>query len=117
MLFHWICDFVLQTNYQAVNKSTSNRALVGHVGTYSICMSLLLLIFGGFIWGYNLYLVDQCLSFGIVTFVAHFLTDYITSRVNAQLWKEDKRHEFFVSIGLDQWLHLVQLLFTFYFIF
>jgi hypothetical protein len=38
MLFiHWIADFVLQTHWQATNKSKNNIALTQHVTTYSIC--------------------------------------------------------------------------------
>lgn len=43
------------------------------------------------------------------TLVCHTITDYFTSRLNTKLYKANKIHEFFVSIGFDQILHYVQL--------
>jgi hypothetical protein len=35
---HWVADFVLQTNWQARNKSKSNVALSRHVLVYTGCI-------------------------------------------------------------------------------
>lgn len=92
---HFVSDFILQTDYMAINKSKSNKVLGLHVGVYSLPF---LLVFG---WRYAL-----------VNGAAHFVTDWITSRVTSILWKKEKRHWFFVVIGLDQALHLTVLVLT-----
>ena len=107
MFIHWLLDFVMQTDYQAKNKSTSNRALTSHVLVYSLGWMEFGVIYTC-ITGNPLMLL-----FAPITFVCHWITDYITSRINTRLYKEGKIHEFFVSIGFDQWLHMVQLLGTY----
>ena len=107
LLFHWIADFVLQTDWQARNKSHNNRALLRHTATYAGVMTLLM-------WLFLLLPFENAIRFGIITFVVHTIQDYWTSRLNARLWAEKEVHYFFVSIGFDQWLHFVQLFLTFY---
>jgi hypothetical protein len=53
------------------------------------------------------------LLFPIITFIAHTITDYFTSRLNAKLWAKGNVHNFFVSIGFDQYLHYLQLFITY----
>lgn len=112
---HWVGDFLLQTDQQALNKSKSNFWLAAHVTVYTIAVTSLLAL-------YNIhtqqYWKDSVIwaKFAGITFAAHFVTDYITSRVNAKLWKANKLHQFFVSVGLDQLLHYTQLLLTLHFI-
>lgn len=112
-LSHFIGDFLLQSDWMALNKSKNWRALCLHCLVYSLC----------FFWlGW---------VFVLVTFLLHLLTDAVTSRVTSKLWFVDlfarynegtptkypwfanvnmkKRHWFFVMIGLDQLIHLVTL--------
>jgi len=96
LLAHWIADFLLQTDKMALNKSRSWGWLTYHVAVYSAVMTF----------------ATANLTFGVVTFIAHLLTDAVTSRVNAKLWQANERHYFFVSVGFDQWLHQIQLLLT-----
>lgn len=115
LLTHWVADFVLQTDWQAKNKSTDNRALVDHVTTYSVCwlVPMFLLFYFG---PYNL--VGGILTafvFAILTFFCHLVTDYFTSKINSRLWAKGDVHNFFVSIGFDQVLHYTQL-FTLYYL-
>lgn len=115
---HWFADFFCQTDWQAKNKSTNNIALLKHVSSYSIVW----LIVSFFIfYGYYKYeiVVPLILAFAFtgITFLCHFITDYFTSRLNTYLYKKDDIHNFFVSIGFDQWLHYFQLFFTFYLLF
>jgi hypothetical protein len=109
LLIHWIADFVLQTNYQAQNKSTSNRALTSHVAVYAVVTTILWAVAFGSIGQKGLVVLW-------VTFCSHWITDYITSRVNKKLWDRKQVHDFFVSIGFDQLLHFAQLFITFYII-
>lgn len=113
---HWLADFVLQTHWQAVNKSKDNSALFAHVTTYALTMTFvlafLLIIFNAtssFVgW------IFITLMFGIVTFATHFATDYVTSRITSKLYAKGDYHNFFVVIGFDQLIHYTTLFVTLY---
>lgn len=91
---HFVGDFILQSDWMASNKSKRNSVLALHVGIYSSC----------FLWLGPLY--------AGVNFLAHFATDWITSRWTSRLYKAKKIHWFFVVIGLDQLAHYAVLLWT-----
>lgn len=114
ILIHWFADFVCQTDWQAQNKSKNNKALLSHTMSYSAIW----LSFGVFYVLFNLdtYTPWSLTKFVFITFVAHTLTDYITSRINSKLWAKKDVHNFFVSVGFDQVLHYVQLFLTFHFL-
>lgn len=111
IIIHWFADFVLQTHWQATNKSKNNEALTLHVLSYSTVWLIVANVY--FIITGN-YLVLA--FFPIITFICHWVTDYFTSRLNAKLWVKGDVHNFFVSVGFDQVLHYVQLFLTFYFL-
>lgn len=115
IFIHWIADFVMQTDWQAKNKSKQWDALLSHTLTYSCAwmMGSMILWNGGLTT--SQYVLNSVL-FAAITFVAHTITDYFTSRLNSRLWQEQKVHLFFVSVGFDQIMHYVQLLLTYYFI-
>jgi hypothetical protein len=96
---HWFCDFVLQSDEMALNKSTSWFWLTMHVKTYSLGM----LIFSFFIFGYH----NMIAAWGWVwaNAVLHWTTDAVTSRINSHLWKQERKHWFFVMVGFDQLIH------------
>ena len=100
---HWIADFVLQTDWQAKNKSKDNMALLSHTVFYTFAWILPSLLLVG----------QQTHWFLLITLASHTITDYFTSRLNSKLWANGKVHEFFVSVGFDQFLHYVQLLLTY----
>lgn len=121
-IVHFIADFVLQTHWQAINKSSNNVALTHHVSTYAVCWLLPMSILF-YLGPFNLIgSVLLAMAFSIVTFFAHWITDYYTSKLTSKLWMKeavkepnDKRlHNFFAAIGFDQTLHLIQLFVTFY---
>ena len=113
LLTHWVADFVFQTHWQASNKSKNNKALLLHTITYSISW------FPIGIWvlfpdaGINQSIILSSL-FILITFIIHTATDYFTSRLNSKLYAKGDIHNFFVSIGGDQVLHYLQLIFTYY---
>lgn len=97
---HWIADFVCQTHWQASNKSKNWNALFRHVFVYSCIVTIFAIIF----------LPDnKVIWFLLITFVTHFITDAITSRINSYLWEKKDIHNFFVSIGFDQLIHQITL--------
>lgn len=118
LFIHWIADFVLQTDKQAKGKSKNWADLLSHTGTYSavwLFASAFIIYFDG----NGLSHMDNAyyaLLFAGITFVAHTITDYFTSRLNSKLYTANKVHYFFVSIGFDQILHYVQLFLTYQFI-
>lgn len=115
MLFvHFVSDFVMQSDRQAKNKSVSIGALTEHAFEYSFFMMF------GFIglsaaFGHN----TPTIAFYAagITFVAHWITDYFTSRLNKRLWESGNTHNFFVGIGFDQFLHTVQIILTIKFLY
>ena len=84
---HFVADFVFQTDKIAINKSSDNAILAFHVTAYSLPF----LYFG---W-----------KFAAATWLAHFVTDWFTSRITKRLYQAGHRHWFFVTIGCDQALH------------
>ncbi len=119
LIIHFIADFIVQTEWQAQNKSSNIYALIAHVITYSLCWI-------PFVMYYNLH------WFVTMTFIIHLITDYFTSRLNKKLIPErqfegvkldgirkysfpygENFHNFFVGVGFDQLLHYTQLILTY----
>jgi len=93
---HFIADFCCQTDKMAMLKSTRNKWLGIHVGVYTLFL---------FFWGWQ---------FALINGVAHFITDWFTSRGTTYLWKKEQRHYFFVLIGFDQAIHMTTLILTYH---
>lgn len=125
LFIHFIGDFVLQTSLMATKKSSSNYYLTIHIAVYTTVT-----IFGWwllfFIVGIHISLLTYFIAY-VAIFVMHWITDYLTSRVNTKLLPKKEEHSkdkgffreiggnihnFFVSIGFDQWLHYVQIWFV-----
>lgn len=100
---HWLFDFFLQTDEQAKGKSSSFYWLGQHVGVYMLGLFLMAFLTPA--------LRPTGIFFGWIAFNtwAHFFTDYITSRASSLLWKEGKIHDFFVTVGIDQFIHYFTL--------
>lgn len=120
---HWMFDFVWQTEWQATNKYKNVKALLAHTVSYSLGWGLIGSIFFGFT--YSMWM------FVLITFLTHTLIDFITSRVSHNtlpkrtmltcqgkpcwyFYQGESYHRFFVNIGFDQMLHLIQLYLTYY---
>jgi hypothetical protein len=101
---HIVADVVFQTNTMAINKSKSNLWLFIHVSIYSGCFWPFIFVLG--FWK-TWWLIT-------LTFIAHFATDYVTSRMTSKFWKVERRHAFFVTIGIDQGLHMTALILTYW---
>ena len=100
---HWVADFVLQTDWQAKNKSKDNFALLFHVTTYTICI----FVCGIFLLANELTLQNIKIweMWALANGVVHFGVDYVTSRINKYLWNKGRVHDFFVMVGFDQVIH------------
>ena len=92
---HFLADFILQSNWMAQNKSKANFPLFVHTVVYT----------GIFL------LLDPI--YAIVNGVAHFVTDWITSRWSKYYWGKGNVHNFFVVIGFDQAMHMTTLILTY----
>jgi hypothetical protein len=90
---HWLSDFVLQTHWQATNKSKSLVALSRHVGVYTAVLTLVTVTLGLPIW------------YGVLNGGFHFLVDYFTSKKTARLHQAGDTKKFWAVIGFDQFLH------------
>ncbi len=100
---HFVSDFILQTDAMARRKSSSNKWLWRHILLYTLSLMIFIEVFHG---------VNGTLIYCFVNGLAHFITDYITSRITKRLWAEQRTHDFFVVIGLDQAIHMTTLLLT-----
>lgn len=105
LLVHTVADFVLQTDRVAQGKSTSNVILWEHVAVYTCSFVPAMLVMGG-----NF---QQSYAWLVLNFLAHFATDFVSSRLTSHLWKKGSRHNFFVTIGFDQLAHATALLATY----
>jgi hypothetical protein len=114
LVLHYVADFVIQTDWQARNKSSRWDALLGHTFTYSM-------IFFGFAVGYIMVITPlgsqiidaRMLWLPIITFFCHTTTDYITSREVKKQFDKQNYHNGFAIIGFDQLLHYTQLILTY----
>lgn len=105
LAIHWLADFVLQTHWQASNKSKNNEALARHVGTYTFVLFIgSAVIF----WSANIAPL-KWIAFVLGNGALHFATDYCTSRWSSRLYAKQDWHNFFVVIGLDQLIHQATL--------
>lgn len=102
---HFLADFVLQTDWQAKNKSSDDSALSYHVLTYSLVWLMVSYITLGHI--------GLAILFFIITLLSHYVTDYYTSRLVKKFFDKKDFHNGFIVIGFDQVLHYLQLYVTF----
>jgi len=114
MLGHFIADFICQSEEMATKKSKDNMWLTYHSGVYATVttfwMMLLVMIIHGFILETSPPSTFVLFPFWCMVFGWHWVTDFLSSKLTSKLWKKKDYHNFFVVIGFDQWLHLVQLL-------
>ena len=116
---HWLGDFVLQTHWQATNKSKRSDALVCHVASYAaVLIAALVLLSVAAFWAGNspLKTTNEAtwvgFGLGMTNGGLHLFTDYFTSRWTARLWQQARIHAFFLAIGVDQMIHQACLLAT-----
>lgn len=113
LFWHWVADFVAQTDEMAKNKSSSNKWLGKHIISYGnhLLYGSLPLLVAGIVMGKNLAFV--IVLYVVINMALHFITDYFTSRWTKKLWYEKNVHKFFIVIGLDQYIHTACLILTY----
>lgn len=105
---HFVADFIVQTSWQANNKSSNVGALSSHIFTYTITMGLFA-AFGLALFGLP---VQLAASFAILNGALHFATDFVTSRASKAAHQNGEHKLFWMVIGLDQLIHQLCLLVT-----
>ena len=126
ILIHFVADFIFQDEEWATNKSKSFKALIKHTATYSFIWYLV--GFGFAVWG-NHFGGPSAKDLGwspwmglfpIITFVAHTVTDYFTSKIVSRKFGKGEygspipNFGAFTVIGFDQVLHYAQLFLTYH---
>ena len=119
IIIHWIADFVFQDEKWALGKSKNWDDLLNHTTTYSAIWipSIVLLCY---LQNIELTSIKIPFLFFVITFIAHTITDYFTSRIVSKKF-ENKHYGSpipnfgaFTIIGIDQVLHYIQLFTTYY---
>jgi len=117
LIAHFVGDFLLQSDEMAKNKSSSWGWLSEHVLIYSVTLLALVMVLGIISEPFNYpYPSNYPYLWGdwiLINAALHFVTDAITSRGTAWLYKNNERHWFFVLIGFDQLLHYAALILTY----
>ncbi|MGI9422511.1 MAG: DUF3307 domain-containing protein [Hyphomicrobiaceae bacterium] len=104
LVTHWVGDFLLQTSWMATQKSRNLNALLAHVVTYTIVLSVAAVVLFG--------QTETAGWFIIANAALHLVTDFLTSRVSAKYYDAKNMRAFFVMVGLDQLFHLLALVYT-----
>lgn len=115
-LVHFVSDFLLQSRKMGENKSTSMPWLVGHIGIificfvpfglfFAMCNAISHLLLDGCLW--NIYK----LGWGIV-FKGRIKEDPVLT-MDGELHRHKywKDYWFYTTIGFDQMLHLIFLVY------
>jgi hypothetical protein len=107
MFGHWIADFVLQSDNMAKGKSKSFYWLTVHVYVYTLFMAFTTLFLVGIMFN-----PITWFSWLTLNGVAHWMTDFFTSRCSSFYFTKGDYHNGFVVVGFDQFIHLVFLIVT-----
>jgi len=91
---HFVADFILQSNYVAINKSRYISQLFKHAIIYAMPFLML------------------GIKYALINGVLHFIVDYFTSSITTYFYARDKRRAFFITIGCDQAIHTTCLILT-----
>lgn len=120
ILYHFIADFIFQDEKWAINKSKNLKALLTHTAVYSCMWYIPGMIYA--MYNEDTYISPHVTYFVLITFVCHTITDYFTSRIVAKRFANQyygsviPNFGAFTIIGIDQFLHYLQLILTFQFL-
>lgn len=105
MFIHWVSDFVFQTQEMATNKGKSIKWLSYHVFVYALLTAM----------GWAAISLVPIVLFKVftLTFITHWCTDFVTSKITGYFYLKGDIHNFFVVVGIDQFIHLTTLMLTY----
>lgn len=118
---HYIADFIFQSSKMALGKSKNIKDLLHHTFVYSSIWSIPIIFLFPKDWSCDQYIYGSLL-FCSITFIAHTITDYFTSRIVHKSFANKMQDRSilnfgpFSMIGFDQVLHYTQLFLTFNYI-
>ena len=115
LLAHLIGDFFLQSQYMSENKSKNVGVLFVHVLFYTITIFTVTFLY--IIISKEYQMIFMLTTYYILNGILHFIIDFITSKITSRLYKQNKLHWFFVTIGCDQTLHFICLFGTYILLF
>jgi len=95
---HAIGDFIFQTRWMAINKSSSHLALGIHSAVYMI----------------PLFVISW--QFALINGILHYPIDYMSSQLTTHYYQKENENMFFNVIGVDQAIHFTILLLTYTFL-
>lgn len=111
---HFIADFIWQTDEMAKGKGVSNNPwnlhLFQHCVMYSGIIAFLYAVMRLFVDGIHVKIPIEMLVVFVVLFITHYLTDWVTSRVSKYYFDKGDTHNGFVTIGFDQVIHYLTLI-------
>jgi hypothetical protein len=119
LIVHLIGDFILQDKRWAENKWNNDKELLRHVGMYILCWIVYFTFGNRLLVTGNPYILVGVIKFLSVTFISHFMIDFITSKIthyqaiNKNWGSSIPNLGFFTTIGIDQTLHYLQLLYSY----
>ena len=109
-VFHFIGDFIFQSQWMASNKSYNQNALFSHAGIYGSTLFLGIMIFICFNKGFEPIDIYRISNFCVFNFWLHLVTDLISSKISTYYWKQHLIRKFFLTIGADQMIHAICLI-------
>lgn len=115
LVIHYIADYLFQTRRQGNGKASSLYLLGEHVFTYMNVFGIGLCLM--MVTGIAPNIVPDIWIFMCITFLLHFVTDFVTSKATKKLWAQKKEYATFAVMGLDQLLHTTGLVITWQLIF
>ena len=109
---HWLSDFVLQKNKKSTRKKIKYKN-VKHILPHTLLYTTILTI------GVNLLCITEDIYcnyklsvfyFFTITYITHFITDLVVTKINSKFLKKNQRHNYIVMIGFDQFIHATTLI-------
>jgi len=114
---HWLSDFILQKNKikPTKNKKEKIKRILKHLNPHTLYYSVIMTILVTLLYFCNIFGAQYWWSsilFFFITYITHFIVDFTITLINSNYLSKNKRHLYFITIGLDQFLHYVILFWT-----